>query len=532
MAWLKDMSQRIADRFERGSVMRTWSDCGDKHVVFIDDGVNSPALGVDLVYDLEVTGGNIAERKDQHSPEEISHGTICAAIVKKYCPNVKISSVKILKGKNRRGSIDALSVALQWCIDNKPDVVNISAGTIEKYDEKNILTHINRLSYFSIIVAALSNRNIITYPASFSSVLGVKRGNKDGVAITVSARDGADITCQSVHYIEAAGKSFHTPKANSYAAPYAVAGILSSKEELANGEAARRFFLSEYGGCANQRFVFMRPDWIYSAIVISECDIPAGIFPFFIASYIPLNRGSALHDSIDAFKAMDFDTFVFIFHKVFSLSEKREFVLAAHAAGKSVVVIDAETHFYDSPMYYPETFLPAGKHWEVCDSFQSTSKHNKVIDIPFIVAYCQSYVEVLVFCQNLTNYLEEQDYSPLLFSNSPLVALSFGYPVCLQSKGYVGHMGEIGKTRSADILLLAVAGEFSEKLDFKALAAPESVDMFVHLSGDEHQIRHLANKYEDAVHLCDEAKSISGKNIFKHNMRDESIFAKIYEMFL
>ena len=155
-----------------------------------------------------------------------SHGTTCAAIIKKYAPDAVLSSVKILNDESRKGMKTQLIKALEWCVENKMCLVNLSLGTI---DYKDFIGVENALKYASengvIIVAACNNRNVFTCPASLEYVIGVKCDTSGKLKETEYIYnsfplDGIDIIACGIHdLVKYSGESKITSVCNSFATP-------------------------------------------------------------------------------------------------------------------------------------------------------------------------------------------------------------------------------------------------------------------------------------------------------------------------
>ena len=112
-------------------------------------------------------------------PKTLTHGTVCAAIISEMTRyNHKINSIKV-KAKNKNGRIEALISAMDYCVVNDIDVINLSIGSTSPGDEM-CLREATKRAYDAgiIVVAAHSNENKETYPASFEHVLGVRHSEK------------------------------------------------------------------------------------------------------------------------------------------------------------------------------------------------------------------------------------------------------------------------------------------------------------------------------------------------------------------
>ncbi len=85
------------------------------HIAIIDDGINEKLYATgELKCNIQITPeGNICERAGYYTLMP-SHGTTCAAIIKKYILDVILSSVKVLDQYTHTGNKCQLINALQW----------------------------------------------------------------------------------------------------------------------------------------------------------------------------------------------------------------------------------------------------------------------------------------------------------------------------------------------------------------------------------------------------------------------------------
>lgn len=153
------------------------------------------------------------------------HGTNCAIIIGMNCANVQLYSYKILDNAGK-GSVTALKSAFDWCLSNGIKLVNLSFGTTHFKDKRAIRQIVNHyVNKGLIIVAATANSGYTAFPASISSVIGVRYGDTFGID-DESLRDrGVDFTAPSEHKFQLAGENIILQKSNSYAAPYVTAMI-------------------------------------------------------------------------------------------------------------------------------------------------------------------------------------------------------------------------------------------------------------------------------------------------------------------
>lgn len=142
-------------------------------IAILDDGVCSsifPTLGkIDSSIAVEVDG-TIVQASE---PDQMTHGTLCAAIIRSYAPDAKLISVKVLDPTTLKGSMHQIRYALEWCVSQNVSLINLSVGCASfKYWE--LLRHvIARLARKNIpLICACSNSEMpsifteLTWPIS------------------------------------------------------------------------------------------------------------------------------------------------------------------------------------------------------------------------------------------------------------------------------------------------------------------------------------------------------------------------------
>jgi uncharacterized NAD-dependent epimerase/dehydratase family protein len=204
-------------------------------VAIIDSGIDSshPKVGpVERAIRIELGPGERRSYSDWGT-DCSGHGTACAGIIRKKAPDALLHSVRIFDASLvAEGRV--LIAAIEWCMDNEMDVVNMSLGTTE-VASKEAMRDVCRKARDAglILVAAESNDGRESYPASFPEVIGVTGGalyGPDGFRF----RAGHPIECiargdeQRVCWL---GGADIMAGGNSFAAPHItglVARILAS----------------------------------------------------------------------------------------------------------------------------------------------------------------------------------------------------------------------------------------------------------------------------------------------------------------
>ncbi len=194
-------------------------------IIIVDEGVNNNLYNIGkLKKDIEITPLLEIKKESNHYKDYSYHGSICAAIIKRYLPNAEFGSIKVLN--DSKGTKYQLVKAIKWCVENNIKLINLSLGTINFKDFK-LLNSCIEYAYKKglIVIAAYNNDRIYTCPASFDNVIGVK------CDITGSLRnyeyiyndyylDGIEIIANANHnIIDKSGIVYTTPSCNSYAAP-------------------------------------------------------------------------------------------------------------------------------------------------------------------------------------------------------------------------------------------------------------------------------------------------------------------------
>ena len=108
------------------------------------------------------------------------HGTACAGIVRSIAPDCEIVSVRVL-GAGYTGSGPVLMAGLEWAVDEKFDLINMSLSTTKRQFSE-FLHELADDAYFNgtLIVASAHNMPVESFPWRFSSVLSVGSHDRSG----------------------------------------------------------------------------------------------------------------------------------------------------------------------------------------------------------------------------------------------------------------------------------------------------------------------------------------------------------------
>ncbi len=198
----------------------------DKQVVkvaIIDSGIDISHSSIGVI----AGGVNISINKDSHFiySEEVAdcagHGTACAGIIRKKALDAALYSVRIFDASLMADG-RALIAAIQWCIDNEMNVVNLSLGTTDVMFKKSLQKMCRKaVDAGVILVAAESNDGRESYPAVFPEVIGVTGGaiyepdgfyyRKDQRIECVARGDEQRVCWLNGKHIMTGGNSFAAP---------------------------------------------------------------------------------------------------------------------------------------------------------------------------------------------------------------------------------------------------------------------------------------------------------------------------------
>lgn len=148
-----------------------------KTICIIDSGYNKEINidGLNIIGEIGIKradNGDVVIEND--ATDQIGHGTAILSIIHKYCINVNIFLIKVFYDELTCDE-EILVKAIEYVYDNIDcDILNISCGISLLKARVTLINICNRLSQRNtLIVSAFDNNGSISYPAGFSSVIGV-----------------------------------------------------------------------------------------------------------------------------------------------------------------------------------------------------------------------------------------------------------------------------------------------------------------------------------------------------------------------
>lgn len=229
-------------------------------IAIIDNGINEFFLQHKLENKVTVSEKGIVEQDTRDmDQQQFRHGTNCAMILERYLDNCSLTSIRILDDSGK-GPVCSIKPALEWCWKNKIYIINLSFGTTHFADKKFIRFIVNEYANRGmVIIAASANSGYISYPASFSNVIGIVAGETLRARETLKEQRGVDfdVSCEF----------FPIVKSNSYAAPYfaALVGKMILESDFRSIAALKSKLSKVYGDKKIRYNNCGSPDWISSA---------------------------------------------------------------------------------------------------------------------------------------------------------------------------------------------------------------------------------------------------------------------------
>jgi hypothetical protein len=118
-----------------------------------------------------VTIGDLTENHEYI--DTLGHGTAVMAAIKEKAPEAKYFAVRVFE-KALRASIDVLVRAVEWCIEHRMDVINLSLGTTNPAHTERLEPLIARAARHGLIlVSACEMNGMPALPGSLAGVIGV-----------------------------------------------------------------------------------------------------------------------------------------------------------------------------------------------------------------------------------------------------------------------------------------------------------------------------------------------------------------------
>lgn len=240
----------------------------DIKVVIIDNGLNARFFEGKLEKSITIDEKGICITDTKNiDQQQFQHGTNCAMILEKYCSDLRLISIRILD-ENGKGAIKSIYPALEWCYKNQIRLVNLSLGTVDFRECERLRILINECAANNmIIVAATANSGFVSYPASFTNVIGVATIGSPLSYSKDYMQMGIDTVVPSEHMVKMFDEEIRTSLSNSYAAPY-VCALIANRLNIDQALDIKK--LKEYAREQSRTEMVggvYEPDWVYRAYI-------------------------------------------------------------------------------------------------------------------------------------------------------------------------------------------------------------------------------------------------------------------------
>jgi len=139
-------------------------------VAVIDSGVHASHPHI-----VGVAGGvTIGSQQEEDSfVDLIGHGTAVMAASQENAPQAEYFAVRVFQ-RALHASIDVIARAIQWCVEQRMDVINLSLGTANPAHVVRFTSLIAHAAEHGTIVVSAHNMNgIAAFPGSLIGVIGV-----------------------------------------------------------------------------------------------------------------------------------------------------------------------------------------------------------------------------------------------------------------------------------------------------------------------------------------------------------------------
>jgi subtilisin family serine protease len=204
-------------------------------VAVVDSGIehDHPAVGSAVRNGVVVEFDEHAQLQHRIDPDPVpvdvsGHGTACAGIIHALAPDAELYSVRVL-GRDMRGRGIQFAAGLDWAIDNKMQVVNMSLST-SRQEYFALLHELADDAYFKniVLVSAVNNVPSPSFPSTYSSVFSVAaHEGKDPFTFYYNPSPPVEFGAPGIDVRVAwKDKQYMTSTGNSFAAPH-IAGIVT-----------------------------------------------------------------------------------------------------------------------------------------------------------------------------------------------------------------------------------------------------------------------------------------------------------------
>ncbi len=211
----------------------------------IDNGIDNSTLSrySSSSISLMVSGGKLIPWTP---PPEITHGGVCASVFAKQAGVLPDVSICLSRDAMHRSNVNDLAAALKWCADNGICLISLSMGTTQPKDCSVLQEAVEKLRCSgTLLVAAASNDNRLTFPAALDFCIGVCDAaasplDKGRFTYLKHPFDGINVATSPVFMPE-----FQVFGSNSLSAAFIAGALYKAFKEKLNLERARSWLAQQ-----------------------------------------------------------------------------------------------------------------------------------------------------------------------------------------------------------------------------------------------------------------------------------------------
>lgn len=217
-------------------------------IAIIDDAIQEEFLANKTVKEHIILYEEKPGQKGIETANPYTHATTCAIILEACTENYEIINLQIMKDCKTPANINSLVRALEICLDLEVDIISMSVGTVrlsESLKLNKIMKELGRREV--IMVAASSNQQLLTLPASYPEVIGVQcdiHGSLEPLKIAVHSNWWLGLQITANCNLDFPKKYLFDPTSNSFAVPVVVSYINTylNKNKNSNLECVLQYF--------------------------------------------------------------------------------------------------------------------------------------------------------------------------------------------------------------------------------------------------------------------------------------------------
>lgn len=208
-----------------------------------------------------ITDDYVVTSMDQRKPNWL-HGTTCAKILCDIAPNIELICIDIFD-KNNSIEFEKLNVAIQFAVEKKCLLINLSIASTCFSDEKRFYDMLSDFWDNTIFIVSCANSHKLSYPAIFEKVISVE-SDKTGMLLplhylpSTRSLSCADFIAQPPESITIGAHCLSLNNPNSYATPVVTAQLANLLENTLPVAQAKNLLTNH---CAKKDFISLKNDF-------------------------------------------------------------------------------------------------------------------------------------------------------------------------------------------------------------------------------------------------------------------------------